>query len=58
MLFVRLMKGFITFFELIVGSNLAALIDFLRFLTFNIVLFEKFNKSENNIICAEPKKVL
>jgi hypothetical protein len=41
-----------------VGSNLATLIENLKFLTFNIVFFEKFNKSENNIICAKPKNVL
>jgi hypothetical protein len=37
------------------GLILAALIEFL---TFNIYFSENFNKSENNIICAEPEKVL
>jgi hypothetical protein len=37
------------------GLILAALIEFL---TFNIIFSEKFNKSEDNIICAEPEKVL
>ncbi len=46
------------FVELIVGSNLTTLIEFLKFLTLNIVFFEKFDKSENNIICAKPEKVL
>jgi hypothetical protein len=38
-----------------VGLILAALIGFS---TVNIVFSEKFNKSENNMICAEPEKVL
>jgi hypothetical protein len=53
------MKGFIYSVELVVGSNMVALIEFLRFSTFNVVIFfEKFNKSENNIICVELEKVL
>jgi hypothetical protein len=36
------------------GLILSALIGFS---TFNIVFSEKFNKSETNIICAEPEKV-
>jgi len=46
------------FVELVVGSNRAISIKFLRFLTLNIVFFEKFGKNENNIICAKPEKVL
>ncbi len=40
------------------GSNLAALIEFLRFLIFNKKISEKFGKNENNIVCAEFEKVL
>jgi len=41
--------------KLVMGLILATLIEFL---IFNIIFSEKFNKSENNIICAEPEKVL
>jgi hypothetical protein len=34
------------------------LADLIGFSTFNNFFSEKFNKSENNIICAEPEKVL
>jgi ABC-type uncharacterized transport system permease subunit len=40
--------------KLVMGIILATLIGFS---TFNI-FSEKFNKNENNIICAEPEKVL
>jgi hypothetical protein len=46
------------FVELVVGSNLATLIDFWRFSTFRVFFSEKFSKSENNIICVEPEKIL
>ncbi len=50
--------AFITAFKLVVGSNLAAMIEFSRFSsTFGVGFFsEKFNKSENNIICIELEK--
>jgi hypothetical protein len=52
------MKRLQYFVELVMGSNLATLIEFLRFSTFRKKKSEKFSKSENNVICAKPKKVL
>jgi len=36
-----------------VGSSLVILIEFLRFSTLNTFLKNKFNKTKNNIICAQ-----
>ncbi len=58
MFLVRLMERLQYFVELVVGSNLATLIDFLRLTTFRVFFSEKFSKSENNIICVGPEKIL
>lgn len=51
------MKGFNTFVELVMGSNLASLIEFSKISTFSVIFNLKIlEKSENNIICVEPKK--
>jgi hypothetical protein len=40
------------------GLNLATLIKFSTFSTFSTFFSKKFDKSENNLICAKLEKVL
>ncbi len=58
MLLVRLMKGFHYLVELVVDLNVVALIEFFKS-QFIFIFWENFGKNENNnLIYAEPEKVL